>query len=121
MFFIKNAFATVWHVDKIEEKYAKVRIGTSDKKQDSSYENSNWFATFVGKAKDKVETLEPKDRITIVTGKVSNVGKKNEDGSYTNYLNVVVFDFLKQGEESEDDGLDKAPVIEEEESNDLPF
>ena len=125
MFFIKQAYASVWAVDKIEEKYAKVRLGTSEKKQDGTYENSNWFATFLGKAKDKVETLEPKDRITIITGKITNVGKKQDDGKWINYLNVVVFDFEKQGEEgasTPSKGLDTPPQVDEDEDdNGLPF
>lgn len=119
MFFIKNAYATVWHVDDIKEKYAKVRIGTSEKNQHGEYENSNWFATFVGKAKEKVEALEPKDRITIVSGKVSNISKKMEDGKYKTYLNVVVFDFEKQGEQHANN--DDLPPVVEEDTDEFPF
>lgn len=120
---ISNQFATVWAVDKVEEKYAKVRLGTGDKRQDGTYENSNWFGTFVGKARLRVEELEPKDQITVVFGKVSNVGKKQEDGSYKNFLNVVIFDFIKKGEslpESADDGIDTPPVTQTAE-DELPF
>ena len=122
MFFLKNAFATVWKVTKVEDKYARVTLGTSEKKLDGTYENSNWFATFVGKAKEKIEDVKPKDRITIVTGKVSNVGKKQEDGTFINYLNVVVFDFVKQGEAVGD--LDTPPQQDstpDDDDDDLPF
>jgi hypothetical protein len=120
---ISNQYATVWAIDKVEEKYAKVRLGTGDKKQDETYENSNWFSTFVGKARNRIEDLKPKDQITVVFGKVSNVGKKQDDGSYKNFLNVVIFDFIKKGESlpDEDAGLDKAPVVEDEKENELPF
>lgn len=115
-FFIKNAFATVWHVDKVEEKYAKVRIGTSSKKTDGTYENSNWFATFVGSARNAVETLQPKDRITINVGRVSNISVKQQDGTFKTYLNVVVFDFSKQGEQQEE-----VTGVPDEPSEELPF
>ena len=121
MFFIQNAFAKVWHVDKIEERYAKVRIGTSEKDQQNNYINSNWFATFVGKAREKIETVEAKDRITILSGKVTNVSKKKEDGTYVTYLNVVVFDFDKQAPTGQTDKTDDVPVIEDSSEDDLPF
>ena len=111
MFFIKNAFATVWHVDKIEDKYSTVRIGTSKKNQDGTYTNSNWFATFIGKAHDKIKTLEPKDRITIITGNVQNVSKKQPDSTYKTYLNVAVFDFEKQSEKTTGE-MDTPPQVE---------
>jgi hypothetical protein len=122
MFFIKNAFAVVWGIDKIEERYAKVRIGTSEKDQQGKYVNSNWFSTFVGKAREKVEALEPRDRITITTGKITNISKKQEDGTYKTYLNVVVFDFEMQSAPS-GDAMDNPPKIEDsaEEDDDLPF
>jgi len=119
-FFIKDSFAIVWNVDKVEEKYAKVRIGTSEKDQQGQYINSNWFATFLGKALKGVDELEPRDRITIHSGKIQNISKKQDDGGYKNYLNVVVFDFTKQGnnrEEGSDE--DSVPIVEE--SDEIPF
>jgi hypothetical protein len=121
MFWIKDAFATVWNVNKVEEKYTKIRIGTSEKdpKNPGKYINSNWFATFVGKAHEKAESLEPKDRIKILTGKVTNVGTKQDDGKWTSYLDVVVFDFEKRGETKPEDA-DMPPAIAGD-SGDLPF
>lgn len=118
MFFIKDTFAVVWSVDKIEDRYAKVRIGTSEKDQQGVYINSNWFATFVGKAKNKAETLNAKDRINILSAKISNVSKKQEDGSYKTYLNVVVFDFEIHTFQN---NQDSPPIVEESDENELPF
>ncbi|MFA5300948.1 MAG: hypothetical protein WC389_22375, partial [Lutibacter sp.] len=93
MFLIRDAYATIWDWED-KGKYAKVRIGTSEKnKQSGEYENSNWFATFVGDAHTKVLETSEKDRITIKSGKINNLSKKQDDGKYKNYLNVVIFDF----------------------------
>lgn len=118
MFFVKDAYAVVWSVDKIEDRYARVRIGTSEKDQQGNYTNSNWFATFVGKARDKVETLKAKDRITVITGKISNVSKKQDDASYKTYLNVVVFDFEVRDFQG---NQDSPPVVEESDEDEIPF
>ena len=126
-FFIKDAFAIVWSVDKVEEKYVKARIGTSEKDQQGQYVNSSWFATFVGKAVAKADSLEPKDRITIHSGKIQNVSVKQSEATgqtkatYKNYLNVVIFDFTKQGENKVDEESDEdsAPIVEE--SDEMPF
>ena len=92
MFFVKNAYCKLWEIEVLE-KYAKGRISTSDKTKTGDYINSNWFATFVGKAKDKAEQLEGTERLNIITGKVSNVGRKQDDGNYKNFTGVTIFDF----------------------------
>jgi hypothetical protein len=121
MFFIKDAFAKVWSIDK-KEKFAKVRIGTSEKNQKGDYVNSTWFASFVGDAFKKIDELEIRDSIKILKGKVSNVSEKQDDGTYKNYLNVAVFDFENANRDSKNDESepddDSAPAVED---DDLPF
>jgi hypothetical protein len=83
-------YATVWGIHEKKEKYATVNLSTSDKQQDGSYINSKWpFPRFVGKAFEKIDQLEPKDRVKI-SGKVSYIYDKENDKNYTN---MVVFDF----------------------------
>ena len=92
MFLLKNAFATVWTVEP-KEKMTKARISTSEKdKESGKYTNSNWSAIFVGKAKDASAGLKEKDKITIVSGKVTNV-MYEKDGEKKSIPQVVIFDF----------------------------
>lgn len=117
MFFLKNAYCKLWEVE-MKEKYAKGRISTSDKNQNGEYINSNWFCTFVGKAKDKAEELEGTERLNILSGKVSNVGRKQDDGSYKNFTGVTIFDFeVMDGNNAPARDADVEVIGEE----DLPF
>lgn len=108
----KDQYATYWGTQEEKERYATVKISTGDKQQDGSYVNTNWFARFVGKAFEKLDQLENKDKIRI-TGKVSNPYNKETKKSY---LNLVVFDFefsdaakksTEKNNESEDDDSDE--------------
>lgn len=84
-------FATVWNVEG-KGKYVQGRISTSEKDQEGNYINSNWFARFVGKCKDNALDLNERDRIKILSGKITNiVGGEGENKK--SYLNVVIFDF----------------------------
>jgi hypothetical protein len=85
----KEQFATYWDTQEEKERYARVKLSTGDKQKDGTYINTNWFATFVGKAFEKLGQLETKDKIKI-SGKVSNPYNKEKK---TSYLNLVVFDF----------------------------
>jgi len=101
MILFNKAFMKVWKVEK-KEKYTALNCSTSDKQQDGSYKNSNWNVRLVGKAND-VEVGEG-DRIEVVSGKVENIYNKEQGKSW---LNVIVFDVVKQGETIEvtDDSL----------------
>jgi hypothetical protein len=85
-------FATIWGWDD-QGKYTKVRLSTSEKNQDGEYENSSWLARFVGKAHEKISDASERDRIKILSGKINNISRKQDDGSFRSFLNVVVFDF----------------------------
>ena len=93
MFLIKDAFATVWGVED-KGKFVQGRISTSekDRQEEGKYINSNWFVRFVGSAKDSAASLKERDRIKILSGKITNtVGGEGENKR--SFLNVVVFDF----------------------------
>jgi len=91
MFFIRDAYANVWKTSD-ETTYVKGNISTSEKKQDGTREYSNWFARFVGNAREKALTLSEKDNIKIITGKVTNVLWGTGENKKS-YLGVVIFDF----------------------------
>jgi hypothetical protein len=126
MFYIKDAYAKLWSIDN-EGKYPKGRITTSDKRTDENdkvtYINSNWFVTFFGDSKKKAMKLNGDEKIKILKGKISNTGTKQDDGSYKNYLNVVVFDFeLVESNNGETKSKRKEePEESVEESEELPF
>lgn len=93
MFLIRDAYATVWNVED-KGNYVQGRISTREKdtREEGKYINSNWFVRFVGNAKEKSLLLSEKDRIKILSGKVTNiVGGEGENRRA--YLNVVIFDF----------------------------
>ena len=98
MFIIRNGYATVWSVED-KGNFVRGRISTSEKNKDGKYINSNWFATFVGKAKEPALALSTKDRIKIISGKISNT-TTGEGKDKKSYLNVVVFDFEPVSQEN---------------------
>lgn len=86
-------FATVWHVED-KGNYVQGRVSTSEKdtREEGKYIDSNWFARFVGKAKEKALDLRERDRIKILSGKITNtLGGEGENRR--SYLNVIIFDF----------------------------
>ena len=89
MIFINDVrYVKIWEVKKFD-KYIKLQVSTSDKKQDGSYENSGWYINLVGQAFTQGKDLVKGDTITINKGKISNVYNKEKQ---TTYLNVVAFD-----------------------------
>jgi hypothetical protein len=93
MIIFKDTFATVWNVET-KGNAVRGRISTSEKdnRNEGKYINSNWFVTFVGKAKEKATALSPRDKIKILSGKVTNIVVGDGDNKKS-FLNVVIFDF----------------------------
>ena len=98
MFIIRDGYATVWSVED-KGNFVRGRISTSEKDKDGKYVNSNWFVIFVGKAKETALALSTKDRIKIISGKISNT-TTGEGKDKKSYLNVVVFDFEPVSQEN---------------------
>lgn len=95
MFYIKDQYAKLWSIDN-SGTYPKARITTSEKNKDGEWDKSktsSWFATFFGEAKEKASELDGTERIKITKGKITNISKKQDDGTWKSYLNVIVFDF----------------------------
>lgn len=89
-----SKYVKIWDVED-KGNYVKGRIGSSSKDKEGNYKNSNWFATFVGQAKEKAESLSKGDVIEITNGGVENIFSKEKEREY---LNVVIFDFEMQDE-----------------------
>lgn len=90
---IKPTFATVWEITQKTDRYAKVRLSTSRKDKDGNYINSNWFASFVGDALQKIDELDvgEKTRLVLLNGYVC-IDSVQKDGQWNNYTNMAIFD-----------------------------
>jgi len=119
VFIIRDTFATVWDVED-KGSYVQGRISTSerDTREEGKYINSNWFARFVGKAKEKALSLSTRDRIKILTGKVTNT-LIGEGENRRSFLNVTIFDFKPLNNAKHQQS--KEPVVVDNEDDDLPF
>ncbi len=102
MFWINNKFTKVWEVE-VKEKCVRLKLGTSDKKQDGTYENSSWFGVAVGKALERAKRLKKGDTINITKGKVSDIWDKEKGVAR---LQVVVLEI--EGEFEEDSPVDES-------------
>jgi hypothetical protein len=107
MFIIRDAYATVWSVED-KGNFVRGRISTSEKGKDGKYINSNWFVTFVGKAKEPALALSTKDRIKIISGKISNT-TTGEGKDKKSFVNVVIFDFENLSNSQIDSQMDDLP------------
>ncbi len=118
MFYLNDVrYVKVWDVMP-KDNYVDVRVSTSDKKQDGSYENSSWTVRLVGQATEPGRTLEKEDTFTINKGKVSNVYVKEKQQTY---LNVVAFDITvpEKNQQPEQNNMSGFQAIDD--SSDIPF
>jgi hypothetical protein len=88
------------YVNKVFEKEyngGKIRtykIGTSEKKQDGTKVYSSWFCGVMGEAKKKEDQLKEGVPIDVYGFKMTNISKKNEDGTWGKaFFNVMISDF----------------------------
>jgi len=117
---------TVWKIE-MKENHALVRMGSSRKdKASGEYKNSTWsFVRFVGKAFEKIDQLNEKDRIVLKGAGISlepYVDKKTNETKYPKTPQIVVFNwepFVPDGNRSTNG--DNAPVVASSDDEDLPF
>lgn len=118
--------ATVWEVED-HETWANVRISSSrrDKRitEGSQYINTNWFASFVGEAHNKIGELGKGTRIEIISGTVSQEPyMKDGVKTYAKAPKVTIFDFsVLSKSEGGNSGFDKAPAVQNDDSDSIPF
>lgn len=115
-------FATVWSVED-KGNYVQGRISTSEKdtREEGKYINSNWFVRFVGQSKEKALQLKERDRIRILSGKITNT-LSGEGQNRKSYLNVIIFDFEFLDSHNQNHNDDTYyDSSEEDYSDELPF
>lgn len=116
MVFVTNKiFAKVWKIDK-KEKYADLRISTSEKTEKdgkTEYINSNWFARAIGKAFNQLKNINEGDRVVITKAKLTNETYE-KDGEKKSAFRFLILEF----EVEESDATKKAV---EDPEDDLPW
>ena len=104
MFWVSNRYAKLWKVFRETDKYVDCSIGTSEKKQDGSYENSSWNARLIGKALNQYKKgdLEEGEQYAI-RGKMTNVRYQDENGDWRDSYRLIVLETGPAGEDVEQD------------------
>ena len=116
--------AVVWEVED-KGTFANVKISSSRKDKritdGNQWVNTNWFATFVGAAHDKIGEVKKGTRIEIISGTVSQEGyMKDGVKTYPKFTKVTIFDFsVLSKSEGGSGGFDKAPQVEDD--GNIPF
>ena len=109
-------YSKIWKIDK-KEKYADIRISTSEKVEKdgkTEYVNSNWFARAVGKAFNQLKDFKEGDNAIITKAKLSNE-QYEKDGQKRSALKFVIMEF--------EGASDTAPETQNnsDSEEDLPF
>lgn len=86
-----QVFARVWNITPAD-KYTDLRVSTSEKRQDGTYANSNWFFRCIGHAHNKAKELHENDYIKVTKLKLTNE-QYEKDGQKRSALRVLVFEF----------------------------
>lgn len=102
MGFRQGGYCSVWSTELSKSgKTTIVRLSSSRKNQSGEYEQDfSGFCTFIGKAHEMAQKLQPKDRIKILECDVGTSYDKEKEKEYINYK---VFDFEMAGNKSEKD------------------
>ena len=111
--FCNGAYAKLWEIKRITEKYSDVRISTSSKQEDGSYkEDFGGFARMVGKAHKAMEYINEKDSFKIVKCGVEQRYDKEKKQTYTNF---IIFDAEPAEKKADDavlEGDDRNPFLD---------
>lgn len=107
MGFRQNGFCSVWSAEPSKTgKTTRVRLSSSRKnKATGEYEQDfSGFCTFIGKAHEMAQNLQPKDRIKILECDVGTTYDKENNKEYVNYK---VFEFEMANGNSSNSGGSK--------------
>jgi len=120
---IRDTYLKVWEVDE-HENYSVVSGSTSRKdKQTDEYVSSNWkFIRFVGDAHQDIKNgeLKEKDRIKVIAAIISHEPYiKDGERVWPKYPQITVFKW--EHPESDDRRYEQAPVVTDDEPDDIPF
>lgn len=92
MFWYKGqTYASLWDCRNIGKDGVSVSFSTSEKRQDGTYENSNWNGTAFGKQAEILKKMGRGDRFVINTAKIS-VRSYEKDGVRYYPTNVTLID-----------------------------
>lgn len=120
-----NVYARVWDVTRTE-KYTDLRVSTSEKRDDGTYANSNWFFRCIGHAHNKAKDLKKNDNIKVTRMKLTNETYNTKDGQKRSSLRVLVFEFEDNNNRGQQQNADQqeskpAPTPETEDDESMPF
>jgi len=118
IFVTENNPTTRGYINKVTErdmpnggKIKNYLFGTRETKQDGTKVYSNWWFTTMGNARKNEAQLEEGAFVEIKGFKMTNVSKKNDDGTWSRpYFNMSVCDFEVVGasnESSSEEGNDE--------------
>lgn len=124
MIFVKDltSYAKVWKIDR-KEKYTDVRISTSEKLEDGTYKNSNWFARAIGHAHNSFASVGEGDRIIITKCRFSNETYTAEDGTKKSSFKFVILECKKETDRETPQEQTSAPTTQQTSntSDDIPW
>ena len=111
MFWVSNRYAKLWKVFRETDKYVDCSVGTSEKKQDGTYENSSWNARLIGKALNQYKKgdLEEGEQYAI-RGKLTNVRYQDENGDWRDSYRLIVLETGPAGEDIDPDAEQGKPA-----------
>lgn len=110
MFWVSNRYAKIWKIFRETDKYVDCSIGTSEKKQDGTYENSSWNARLIGKAFNQFKRGDVEEgEQYAVRGKLTNVRYQNEDGEWRDSYRLIVLETGPAGEDLEAEAAQEKP------------
>jgi hypothetical protein len=96
--FSVNAYAKIWEVKRVADKYTDLRISTSKKVEEGKYEQDfGGFVRLVGKAHQSAQYLNEGDSFKIIRCGVENHYDKEKKQTYTNF---VIFE-IEESEQNE--------------------
>lgn len=85
--FANGAYARLWEVKRVSEKYSDVRISTSKKQDDGSYKDDfSGFVRMIGKAHKALDYIHEQESFRILSCGVESRYDKETKKTFTNYL-----------------------------------
>lgn len=105
MIHVDERYVKVWRIfrpKKDDAKYFNLSVSTSEKNRDDEWESSNWSATAVGHAFQQINAGDiDEDGVYSVHGKLTNVRRQGDDGTWQDNYRLTIFDFGEAGENAD--------------------
>ena len=85
--FANGAYAHLWEIKRISEKYSDVRISTSKKQDDGTYKDDfSGFVRMIGKAHKALDYIHESESFRIISCGVESRYDKETKKTFTNFL-----------------------------------